>query len=76
VHCWADLQSVYGFRCYDNIAPNAKCQQVLVLALWLFCHSALMVRKICCWLFDTFSCDFSCSEFDMLLVFVVAIKCV
>jgi len=19
VHCWADLQSVHGFRCYDNI---------------------------------------------------------
>jgi len=26
VHCWADLQSVHGFRWYDNIAPNAKCQ--------------------------------------------------
>jgi len=21
VHCWADLQSVHGFRCYDNIQP-------------------------------------------------------
>jgi len=36
VHHWADLQSVHGFRCYDNIAPNAKCQRVLVLALCLF----------------------------------------
>jgi len=35
VHYWADLQSVLGFRCYDNIAPNAKCQRVLVLALCL-----------------------------------------
>jgi len=52
VHYWADLQSVHGFRCYDNIhentyvslypyalqmrvAPIAKCQRVLVLALWL-----------------------------------------
>jgi len=35
VHCWADLQSVHGFRCYDNIAPNAGCQRVLVLALCL-----------------------------------------
>jgi len=35
VHCWADLRSVHGFRCYDNIAPNAKCQRVLVLALFL-----------------------------------------
>ena len=35
MHYWADLQSVHGFRCYDNIAPNAKCQRVLVLALCL-----------------------------------------
>jgi len=35
VHYWADLQSVHGFRCYDNIAPNAKCQRVLVFALSL-----------------------------------------
>jgi len=34
VHYWADLQSVHGFRCYDNIAPNAECQRVLVLALY------------------------------------------
>jgi len=32
VHYWAELQSVHGFRCYDNIVPNAKCQRVLVLA--------------------------------------------
>ena len=35
VHYWLDLQSGYGFRCYDNIAPNAKCQRVLVLFLCL-----------------------------------------
>jgi len=35
VYYWADLQSVHGFRCYDNIAPNAKCQRVRVLALCL-----------------------------------------
>ena len=35
VHYWVDLQSVHGFRCHDNIAPNAKCKRVLVLALWL-----------------------------------------
>jgi len=35
VHYWADFQSVHGFRCYDNIAPNTKCQRVLVLALCL-----------------------------------------
>ena len=35
VQYWADLQSVHGFCYYDNIAPNAKCQRVLVLALCL-----------------------------------------
>ena len=36
VYYWADLQSVHGFRCYSKfeiIAPNAKCQRVLVLDL-------------------------------------------
>jgi len=32
----ADLQSVHGFRRYDNLSPNAKCQRVLVLDLCLF----------------------------------------
>jgi len=35
VQFWQDLQSVHGFRRYDNIAPNAKCQRALVLALCL-----------------------------------------
>jgi len=35
VHYKADLQSVHGFRCYDNTALNATCQRVLVLALRL-----------------------------------------
>jgi len=35
VHYRADLQSVHALRCYDNIAPNAKYQRVLVLALCL-----------------------------------------
>ena len=26
VHYWVDLQSVHEFRCYENIAPSAKCQ--------------------------------------------------
>ena len=34
VHYWADLQSVHGFRCYDNLAPNAKCQRVLIYSLY------------------------------------------
>jgi len=44
VHYWADLQSVHGFRCYDHIAPNAKCQQVLVLlCAWLLYRCQLHV---------------------------------
>jgi len=35
VHRWTDLQSVHGFRCYDDIAPNAKCQRVRILDLCL-----------------------------------------
>ena len=38
VQCWADLQSVHGFCCYDNIVPNAKCQRVLVLAVDIVCE--------------------------------------
>jgi len=30
---WADLQSVHGFCWYDDIAPNAKFQRLLVLAM-------------------------------------------
>jgi len=35
MHYLADSQSVHGFRCYDNIAPNMKWQRVLVLTLCL-----------------------------------------
>jgi len=45
VHCLADLQSVHGFRCYDHIAPNAKCQRVLVLALCLITHLRFVFVK-------------------------------
>jgi len=45
VHYCPDLQSVHGFRCYDNIAPNAKCQRVLVLALCLVL--VLLGRTVC-----------------------------
>jgi len=47
VHCWAVLMLVNGFRYYDNLAPNTKCQRVLVLALGLvfIVVSALFHRK-------------------------------
>jgi len=35
VHYWADLQSVHGFRCYDNIARTRNVSQCSVLALCL-----------------------------------------
>jgi len=53
VHYWADLQLVHRFHCYDNTAPNAKCQQVLVLALclvyfvMLFCVVRILDSQMC-----------------------------
>jgi len=36
VHYWADLQSVYGFRCYDNIARTRNISECLYsLYAWL-----------------------------------------
>jgi len=50
VHCWAHLQSVHGFRCYNDIASNAKCQRVLVLALclviYLFTKCIVCIEKL------------------------------
>jgi len=52
VHCWADLQSVHRFCCYDSIASNAKCQRVLVLALCLVVIQLAVWINYCslgCW---------------------------
>jgi len=36
VHCWADLQSVHGFRRYDNIARTRNVSECLyTLYAWL-----------------------------------------
>jgi len=36
VHCWADLQSVYGLRCYGNITRTRNVSEyMLVLTLRL-----------------------------------------
>jgi len=44
VHCLANLHSVHKFRCYDNIASNAKCQRMLVLArAWLIWLTLLVL---------------------------------
>ena len=40
---WADLYLVHGFSCGDNIAPNVKCQQVLVLYMWLIIAVACLL---------------------------------
>jgi len=45
------MQSVYGFRCYDNILPNAKCERVLVLAIYAWFlpyYSMLSCVAACC----------------------------
>ena len=43
VHYWADLQSVHGFRCYDNIATNVKCQWVLACT---HCTSGWLINLV------------------------------
>jgi len=45
VQCWADLQLMHRF-CYDNIAPYAKCQRVLVLTLCLVYVSSFVLKMI------------------------------
>jgi len=60
VHYWADLQSVHGFRCYSNIALNAKCQRVLVLVLclvgFLRCTKTVVLESVVClYLWITFA---------------------
>ena len=39
---------MHGFRCYVNIAPNAKCQQVLVLAVCLVVLVIVSHAGNCC----------------------------
>ena len=46
VHYLADLQSVHGFRCYGNIAPNAKCHRVQTLKLTVLQITTFMVFAI------------------------------
>jgi len=41
----ADLQSVHGFRGYDNIAPNAKCQRVRSVSECLYSFYAMLVTS-------------------------------
>jgi len=36
---------VNGFRCCDNIAPNAKCQRVFLLAMRLICLFVSRITK-------------------------------
>jgi len=38
VHYWADLQSVYGFRCYDNIARTQNASECLYSLYAWFRH--------------------------------------
>jgi len=36
---------VHVFRCYDNTAPNAKCQRVLALALCMVNNAGLIKER-------------------------------
>ena len=52
VHCWVDLQSVHGFRCYGNIRTECEMSaRMPVLAVWLvslvanlFSHEARLLQ--------------------------------
>jgi len=55
VHYWADLQSVHGFRCYDNIAPNVKCQRVLVFTLCLVIINIVFLQDTDIFIMYTYS---------------------
>ena len=37
-----------GFRCHDNIAPNAKCERMLVLALCLVVGAVILYTRLQC----------------------------
>jgi len=39
VYCWADLQAVHGFRCYDDIAQTCLC---VILSLVPRCIPTLL----------------------------------
>jgi len=45
VHYWADLQSVHGFRCYDNIAPNANVSECLYSLYAWFTWGGVILQK-------------------------------
>jgi len=62
VHYWSVLQSVHGFHCCDNIAPNAKCQWVLVLALWLAIIDFIFINMVFAFIMSTGYCLFFVSQ--------------
>ena len=45
VHYWADLQSVHGFRCYDNIAPNTNVSECLYSLYAWFTWKGVILQK-------------------------------
>ena len=44
VHCWADLQSVHGFRCYDNIHV---CKLIALYATYAYSAKREMSASAC-----------------------------
>ena len=67
VHYWAYLHLVHRLRCCDNdnIAPNAKCQRVLVLALCLVV--VVTARCFCCVRMQGNFCVYKVSEDDAII---------
>ena len=44
VHCWAELQSVHGLRCYDNIARTRNVSEYLYL-LYDWLHQCYLITR-------------------------------
>jgi len=61
VHCQEYLQSVDGFRCYDNIATNAK------YSLWTYAWFLLVLHFVSSIAF----CAFYCVLYNLQLLFVL-----
>jgi len=47
VHYWADLQSVHGFRCYDNIARTRNVSECLYSLYAWFLYFVYYLVQVC-----------------------------
>ena len=61
MHCWVDLQSVHGFRSYDNIAG--------FIISYFYCYSTFVRCLLVCVCVCVFVCVLVC--FSLCVVIIV-----